>query len=183
MSPRSNTILKSKKHVVTFAGKGGISRRIRKPRSGVGNEGGTDDDFGDSVDDDDGDDVSSGEDGDDAGDVDGSDTDDGGDNNKPKSKPRRPEPLPTGSDLFTTQQAATYLNCSPQLLDKLRHRGGGPAFVRLGGDLVRYSRVALDHYVASRTFKNVAQVNPSEYQKGLGIPPGPFCVFGFVKDG
>ena len=141
MSPRANTIIKSKKRVVSFAGKNTSCRHIDEAAVSPGGETGDDGDA----------------DGDDDSDA-GGDADDDGSSDKPRPKSRRREPLPVGtSPLFTVQQSATYLNCSPQLLDKLRHKGGGPAFVRVGNDLIRYTKADLDRYIAKRTFKNTAQ--------------------------
>jgi excisionase family DNA binding protein len=65
---------------------------------------------------------------------------------------------PTGSELLTVREAAIYLRCSRSLLNKLRVRGGGPKFINLGGDLIRYHRRDLDDFVEARTFRNTAQV-------------------------
>jgi excisionase family DNA binding protein len=63
----------------------------------------------------------------------------------------------TGPPLLSTEEAAEYLHCSKSLLNKFRVRGGGPDFVRVGDDLIRYERDALDAYVASRTRRSTAQ--------------------------
>ena len=80
-------------------------------------------------------------------------------NNKPpyKPPPRRAKPPPANTDLFTTQEAAGYLNCSPQTLDKMRRTGTGPPYVLIGDDLIRYQRAELDRYTASRVRTNTAQ--------------------------
>jgi excisionase family DNA binding protein len=70
-----------------------------------------------------------------------------------------PQAPATGPPLLTTRQAAEYLNCSKSLLDKLRVRGGGPEYVQVSDDLVRYAKSALDEYIAARTRRNTAQVN------------------------
>jgi hypothetical protein len=104
--PRRNTVLKSKKHVITFAGDGTahqIESKISNPLA-------------------------------------------------------RSPPIPsTGPALLTTKQAAAYLNCSKSLLDKLRVRGGGPDYVQVSPDLVRYVKSALDRYIAARTRRSTAQ--------------------------
>ncbi|MBU2613763.1 helix-turn-helix domain-containing protein [Patescibacteria group bacterium] len=48
--------------------------------------------------------------------------------------------------LFTTPAAAEHLGLSPRTLENLRHRGGGPRYVKLGGS-VRYRAVDLDAWV------------------------------------
>jgi predicted DNA-binding transcriptional regulator AlpA len=139
VSPRANTIIKNKERgVISFAG----------TRPGAAD---SDDDSADG-------DHVNGDADDDGGDAD--DSNGGSDDDpKPKSKPRKPELPPVGTALLTTQQAAGYLACSPQFLDKLRHKGGGPAYVRLGTDLIRYTKAELDRYIAKRTFKNTAQTD------------------------
>jgi hypothetical protein len=69
-----------------------------------------------------------------------------------------PQALSTGPPLLTTAEAAAYLGCSKSLLDKLRVRGGGPDFVQVSNDLVRYELSALNRFIAARTRKNTAQV-------------------------
>jgi excisionase family DNA binding protein len=49
--------------------------------------------------------------------------------------------------LLNEQEAAAYLGCSVGLLRKWRLFRQGPAYVRLGGRLVRYERSALDAYI------------------------------------
>ncbi len=44
-----------------------------------------------------------------------------------------------GKSLLNTVQAADYLGLSRRTLEGLRHRGGGPTFIRLGRKAVRYS--------------------------------------------
>jgi hypothetical protein len=75
-----------------------------------------------------------------------------------KPPPRRAKPPPANTDLFTTQEAAGFLNCSPQTLDKMRRAGGGPTYVMIGEDLIRYPRAELDNYIVSRVRANTAQV-------------------------
>src|ERR1700740_1462900 len=54
------------------------------------------------------------------------------------------------SVLLTTRQAAARCNLSPRTLEKLRVKGGGPPFVRLGG-AVRYQVEDVDLWIlASR---------------------------------
>jgi hypothetical protein len=52
------------------------------------------------------------------------------------------------SVLLNTRQAAAHCNLSPRTLEKLRVKGGGPHFLRLGG-AVRYQLEDLDLWIAS----------------------------------
>jgi excisionase family DNA binding protein len=62
------------------------------------------------------------------------------------------ETLPTGvrtddDPWLTTKQAAKYLNCHPSTLEKMRCRGEGPAYRKLGGKAVRYRKSSLDVFM------------------------------------
>ena len=52
------------------------------------------------------------------------------------------------SAIFDTQGAAAYCLCSASLLNKLRLRGEGPDFTRLGVKIVRYTKPNLDRWIA-----------------------------------
>lgn len=54
-------------------------------------------------------------------------------------------------DLLTPDEVATELKLAPQTLANLRHKGGGPPFVKVGRT-VRYPRAALAEWLADRTF-------------------------------
>lgn len=47
---------------------------------------------------------------------------------------------------LTTKEAAAYLNVSKALLEKLRHLGGGPAYLKYGRRCVRYRQADLDAF-------------------------------------
>lgn len=53
---------------------------------------------------------------------------------------------PYFSQLLTTQAAARLVGLSPRTLETFRVRGGGPAFVKLGG-AVRYEPKALQDWI------------------------------------
>lgn len=57
---------------------------------------------------------------------------------------------------LTVKEAAQYLRVSSQTLDKLRHYGGGPEFVRISARCIRYERAALDAWMTSRRASAVA---------------------------
>jgi hypothetical protein len=160
VAPRSNAVIKSKKRVISFAGKSERSTPARDHRSRPEVTDDTDVDDNDVVDDDDdgGDSGTESNDGD-SGEG-GADSDStAGEEVTYKPPPRRAKPPPTDTDLFTVQEAAGYLNCSPQTLDKMRRTGKpqGPAYVMIGDDLIRYHRAELERYIASRQFTNTAQ--------------------------
>ncbi len=52
--------------------------------------------------------------------------------------------------LFTTEQAASYLNISPSSLMAARAKNEGPAFVKIG-KTIRYSMEALDDFIKAQT--------------------------------
>lgn len=54
------------------------------------------------------------------------------------------------ADYLTVKDAAEYLRVSKQTLDKFRHFGGGPAFIRITARAIRYERSALDAWMAER---------------------------------
>lgn len=63
----------------------------------------------------------------------------------------------TGDRLLTTKEAAAVLGLSPRTLEGLRRRGGGPPFVVLSRNAVRYRQGDLRAWVESRTAPHTAQ--------------------------
>lgn len=59
-------------------------------------------------------------------------------------------------EVFTTEQAATYLAISRATLEALRVKGGGPRYAKLGR-LVRYRRSSLDEWLASMEQRHTAE--------------------------
>ena len=59
-------------------------------------------------------------------------------------------------DYLTVKEAADYLRVSKGTLDKFRHFGGGPAFIRVTARAIRYERAALDRWMAERRQSAVA---------------------------
>lgn len=57
---------------------------------------------------------------------------------------------------LTTSQAAVYLGLSKSLLNKMRLRGDGPAFLKFGRS-VRYDLAALEAWATSRTRKSTSE--------------------------
>lgn len=66
-------------------------------------------------------------------------------------------------EYFTVPEAASYLRVSKQLLDKLRHFGGGPVYIRVTQRAIRYERAALDVWMRERR-----QTACSDYRDGDG---------------
>ena len=60
-------------------------------------------------------------------------------------------------DIFDTQSAAAYLCLSKPTLERYRLRGDGPVFAKIGKS-VRYRKVDLDAWIATRLVKSTSQV-------------------------
>ncbi len=56
------------------------------------------------------------------------------------------------------KQAADYLGLSPKTLEKWRHTGDGPKFVKMGAKAVRYDMAELDLWVKSRSRHSTSEV-------------------------
>lgn len=56
-----------------------------------------------------------------------------------------------GAPLMTTEEAAEFLGFSPRMLEKRRHRGDGPPYVRISSRAVRYRPEALRRWLDERT--------------------------------
>ena len=63
----------------------------------------------------------------------------------------------TGDALLTTDQAATLLGISPRTLEGYRRKGGGPLFVALSRNAVRYRPADLKAWLDSRTAPHTAK--------------------------
>ncbi|UOM34870.1 AlpA family transcriptional regulator [Acuticoccus sp. I52.16.1] len=57
---------------------------------------------------------------------------------------------------FTVDEAGRYTRTSRQFLDKLRHTGGGPEYLRLSPRAIRYEKAALDAWMQARRCSAVA---------------------------
>jgi predicted DNA-binding transcriptional regulator AlpA len=57
---------------------------------------------------------------------------------------------------YNQHEASVFLRLSERTLERLRGRGGGPKYSRLGRRVV-YRRADLDAWVASRSFDNTTQ--------------------------
>lgn len=60
------------------------------------------------------------------------------------------------TDIFDTQSAAAYLCLSKPTLERFRLRGDGPVFAKIG-KCVRYRKIDLDAWVATRLVKSTSQ--------------------------
>ncbi|WP_414644917.1 helix-turn-helix transcriptional regulator [Brevundimonas sp.] len=63
----------------------------------------------------------------------------------------------TREPLLSTVEAATCLALSPRTLEAYRRKGGGPVFVALSRNVVRYRRSDLDAWVTSRSAPHTAR--------------------------
>lgn len=65
--------------------------------------------------------------------------------------------MPNFNDLMRTPEAAKYLRLSASMLAKLRMRGGGPQYIKLGPRIVGYLKSDLDEWIASRSRRSTSQ--------------------------
>ena len=65
-----------------------------------------------------------------------------------------PDGLPPALD---TETAAIYTGLAPKTLEKLRHNGSGPKFVRYSRNAVRYRVSDLDEWMSARTVSSTSQ--------------------------
>jgi predicted DNA-binding transcriptional regulator AlpA len=63
----------------------------------------------------------------------------------------------TGDVLLTTVKAAERLSLSPRTLEAYRRKGGGPMFVALSRNLVRYRQADLDCWINARLAPHTAK--------------------------
>lgn len=69
-------------------------------------------------------------------------------------------PSAAGQYLDTTA-AARYIGLSGALLEKLRHYGGGPLYIKAGRRILRYRISDIDAWMAARTAREVADYRES----------------------
>jgi hypothetical protein len=62
----------------------------------------------------------------------------------------------SGDRLLTTAEAAAVLSLSPRTLEGLRRRGGGPTFVALSRNAVRYRAADLRAWIDARAAPHTA---------------------------
>ena len=60
------------------------------------------------------------------------------------------------SDLYTTEEAASYLRSNARTLARWRYAGHGPAFTKIGRR-VAYQRASLDAFIQQQTRQRTAQ--------------------------
>ena len=61
--------------------------------------------------------------------------------------------------LLTTSEAATLVGLSPNHLEKLRVRGGGPSYIKLGRQ-VRYEPQSIADWISSARRSSTSDVGP-----------------------
>ena len=59
-------------------------------------------------------------------------------------------------DILTTPEAATYVRLGKPTLERYRLTGDGPRFCRLGS-AVRYRKIDLDDWLASRLVRSTSE--------------------------
>jgi predicted DNA-binding transcriptional regulator AlpA len=61
------------------------------------------------------------------------------------------------SELVNEREAASILCYSVRALQNWRHRGGGPAYVKVSSRSVRYRRADLEKWIEDRTVSHTSQ--------------------------
>lgn len=61
-------------------------------------------------------------------------------------------------DLLTTKDASKILKLGVSTLNHYRVSGRGPAFHKVGPQLVRYDRADLDEWARSRRYKSTSEI-------------------------
>lgn len=64
--------------------------------------------------------------------------------------------------VLRTRAAAEYLGLSPSTLEKMRARGTGPRYLRLGGRSVGYDRGDLDAWLDGQRIDSTGEGEPSD---------------------
>ncbi|MGB8841315.1 MAG: DNA-binding protein [Aliidongia sp.] len=77
-------------------------------------------------------------------------------------------PIPTDPNaLLFTAEAAAVLGLSARTLEALRLKGGGPMFVQLARNAVRYRRGRLDEWVSARERRSTSDPGGTAVEAGL----------------
>jgi excisionase family DNA binding protein len=75
-----------------------------------------------------------------------------------RAYPVRPDSTDENDEIFLTpKEAAVYLRVSKSYLDKLRCKGGGPVYLRLGARKILYRKTDLDLWTAERRFGSTSE--------------------------
>lgn len=74
---------------------------------------------------------------------------------------KQPDKEKTSSSLMPPSAAANYLGLSSSTLAKMRCKGTGPEFCRLGG-AIKYTQKALDAYILARTFLSTTEADAAD---------------------
>ena len=70
------------------------------------------------------------------------------------------------NDLLDNEQTAAFLGIKPNTLEIWRHKGKGPAFVKMGDTPqapVRYRRSALADWLARQSFASTSAYSPAAH--------------------
>lgn len=81
------------------------------------------------------------------------------------------------ADLLTNEQAAALLGVKPNTLKVWRHKGKGPAFIKLGDTPqapVRYLHATVADWLAAKTFASTSAYSPA----ALSTPRPHICTSG-----
>ena len=73
---------------------------------------------------------------------------------------KQQEPRPFTSDWLTPAEAARYRNVSESCQSKERVRGDGPPFIKIRKRMIRYSRRAIDEWLATKVRRSTSENPP-----------------------
>ena len=62
------------------------------------------------------------------------------------------------SDWLRVEAAAEFLNVSTSMLAKMRLRGDGPRYAKMGSKLVLYSKSDIEQYLAERLRNSTSEI-------------------------
>lgn len=61
-------------------------------------------------------------------------------------------------DHLNTDEAGAYCRRSPSTMEKLRHYGGGPKYIKVSARAVVYRKVDLDAWLSSKLVSSTSEV-------------------------
>ena len=72
---------------------------------------------------------------------------------------------PVANDrLLSTDEAAEFIDMTVRFLEVRRHRGGGPPFIRISGNRVKYSLADLRAWIGERRRFSTSDLGPEEVE-------------------
>ena len=71
---------------------------------------------------------------------------------------------PVDDRLLNPEEAAEFIDMTVRFLEVRRHRGGGPPFIRISGNRVKYSLADLRAWIAERRRFSTSDPGPEEVE-------------------